>query len=730
MFVNASARFPPPDTFYYLKSTHPKQQQQSQPRRGADSHPLWHDERAVCWMRREHTAMAFDVFPSLDAALHYALAGRMRDERCYYAMVRPQRPVEWYMDAEIDHIYCNTLGTSPLLQQDFTTLIYIIMAWMRVSVEALFGVSSAQRGAQTWLLRADTEKKFSCHAHVPQWVFASIEDLSTTMRLVEDVLYTQAVVGSSRAGGPHPLARALCYSVADRHRRIRPACITLPQVDSQVPTTLGLIADMCVYSEIRHMRMALQRTRPSLANPLQLFQPSCQLRADDDTLSGEALRADDPVGETSRLSGADLMLQTMVCTERARRRVTMPTLLQVADHEALATTQCERLVSAVEAYLQKSSSSSAADRELDRVLLDVWRNWLGDMWRVYMQGSGTPLFTGEGGYEALLEFLVGRFHALCRLASDGDDCHDDAVLRAVLTAMHRCAWYAALIVRWHLRPRLRDMERVDSAPIFVILQRPLECLFTYHHLHAQQSDTMIGVLYEMGVLARALLGVTFASDTDDTLADVLPLLTLYGAECAPKNVFSLVVANVRLELFWHHINNPPLSQQNTDQPRHQSIADHAAFERAWNHTGRAYPRSLLYMAVRRGLLYHPHVGAMVTYIRRSGGKSTTTFAGAARHMNGDGGVAARHMNGDGGVAARHMNGDGGVAGASAGTSVSVCEKSIVGPAFGMTFLAHGTDSAASFDNASVVPRAELLKHYGACPPTLLHLEFAPPTGAE
>src|SRR5690606_18372132 len=106
----------------------------------ADSHLLWQAEGAVCWMRRydERGNMCFDLFPSAAEAVHYALVGRPARDRCYYAMVRQGRPLEWYVDAEIKRALCSTLDTGAVqsLQQDFTTLMYVAMAWIRTSLEA------------------------------------------------------------------------------------------------------------------------------------------------------------------------------------------------------------------------------------------------------------------------------------------------------------------------------------------------------------------------------------------------------------------------------------------------------------------------------------------------------------------------------------------------------------------------------------------------------------------
>jgi hypothetical protein len=753
-----SLYYAPPRAYRYLLSPDRPASER------ADGDPLWNNDRAVCWMRIDDAGtMWFEVFPSLDAGIHYALKGRLASERCYFTIVRPDRPLEWYSDAEIYVSMCHTLGTPwPSLQRDFTTLMYVGLAWIRVSFEAFFGVSSSfGRGAQAWLLRADRADKFSCHMHVPQWCFGNIEDCATAMRLIEDTLYAQAIVGSVRAGGAHPLARMLMFHDSERKKRRHPACVSAPHI--QVPVTMECLLDFGVYSNIRQMRMAGQSSSPSKKNALQLFQPPSRVDYNDDTLHMRSV--DDP--PAAELSGADVIFQTVICTERAKARVPMPNLVDIYEHnDNVSTPQCQRIMTAMERITRAPTATQEEQRELARVLSDAFFVWLGDVWRVYMAHLSTdkPEMTPSGtdSYEQFVRtYLVSLFRGEL-LHAAREIYHTRSItpvqranaLDRVALATHRAAWYVVLIVRWHLRPRRLRIESVDTAPIRAALDATIATMF---RAHLNAPCAISSAMLELDLLSHALFNVAYvgAADGDVGFATLGRLLfDGMAEEYTPQQLFTVITCNLRLELLWHYLNNPV-----SDETAYRPLTCHRDFDDFWSlawHPTQVrnddpcprhyFPRALLFTALRRGAIWQPHVNVVVANLRRNNMRGSTRFSVIQPS-------ALRIANAAAAAAAAPAATATVTATTTVPASVSILESGIVAAFNGTTLVGPYNASSATNNANNNSSSATLLSHHSNddtksvsntilplgtrnrlyysdyCPGALLHFDFAPPAHA-
>lgn len=477
-------------------------------------------------LKRDNTTsyLQFEVFESLDHASSW-IVRQPPHERCYLAMVDEGRPIEMFFDAEIrtDQLRFMPLATDGALT--FDTQVVLFTLWMRCVVEVLSGVPMQRSGV--WLWRADRPDKHSSHGHFPHCVFASVDVLSSYMRVLEDVLYINRNTMWA--------AQALCFADDQRIARRRPACYSRPSLS--VSAKEEMIGDFGVYSRIRQMRLPLNRTAPNKNNPLWLWQPpNVQISENEAKQTPLDVNADVC---PAHITSGDALRIGAICPREASWGTYRPALTDIYNWEQQVGHAARQLATT---SLSPTSlrSESAADANA------LWTTIVTCTWKTFCD-SLEPRLSPLGGVSDLataLNTLLLPVYAKIK----------DRNRRA--SSCHRLVWWIVLALRWRMPHGRRHTSKLNTTALLTDLTTCFVPMIDRYAVNdvPPMLDEAICVLKFIHTTYNAALCSRLSVDTyalRDQCNDYL--VETHGGALEPIEIWQVVVGVVPLDIAYHMV---------------------------------------------------------------------------------------------------------------------------------------------------------------------------------
>lgn len=196
----------------------------------------------VIFSRTAHTgAQQYFIFENAERALDHMLAPNTC--KTWYALTEESQPLNLYLDFDIDKSRIENLQ-----KFDFSLAVLSLVGWLHCFAETTYLVQLPPELIARWrFFRADTEEKYSCHAHLPL-TFPNRQQLAQFMRLFKTYLYDRAKIDARFQHFFYIIKRQDAKKNIIREERC--------------------IIDFSVYSTHRVMRCALMEKRLNKGNYL------------------------------------------------------------------------------------------------------------------------------------------------------------------------------------------------------------------------------------------------------------------------------------------------------------------------------------------------------------------------------------------------------------------------------------------------------------------------------